>query len=266
MRDTKKSEPESPLPPTSPFLLTDRIALVTGASQGLGLEIALGLARAGAHVLVNSRSGERSGAVAARMVEAGLSAEGLPFDVADELAMNRAFDGIERRFGRLDILVHNVGMRHRAPLEQISTADFNHMLAVDLTAAFAVAKRAGALMVTKGYGRIIFVTSIAGTLGGRDDAAYIAAKAGLTGLMRAFAAEYGAAGITCNAIAPGPFDTESNIGITAERLERVRVRTPLGRRGHPPEIAGPAVFLASEAASYVNAHVLTVDGGYSIAL
>jgi gluconate 5-dehydrogenase len=250
------------VPPTSPFLLTDRIALVTGASQGLGLEIALGLARAGAHVLVNSRSAERCGAVVARMVEEGLSAEALPFDVADEAVMNRALDGI----GRLDIFVHNVGIRHRAPLDQISTADFNHMLAVDLTAAFAITKRAGAMMVARNYGRIIFVTSIAGTLGGRGDAAYIAAKAGLTGLMRAFAAEYGAAGVTCNAIAPGPFATESNGGISEERIERVRGRTPLGRRGHPPEIAGPAVFLASEAASYVNAHVLTVDGGYSIAL
>jgi gluconate 5-dehydrogenase len=254
------------VPPASPFLLTDRIALVTGASQGLGLEIALGLARAGAHVLVNSRSAERSAVVAARMAEEGLSAEALPFDVADEDAAHRAFDGIEGRFGRLDIFVHNVGMRHRAPLDQISTAVFNHMLAVDLTAAFAITKRAGAMMVAKNYGRIIFVTSIAGTLGGRGDAAYIAAKAGLTGLMRAFAAEYGAAGVTCNAISPGPFATESNDGIPEERLERVRIRTPLGRRGHPPEIAGPAVFLASEAASYVNAHVLTVDGGYSIAL
>jgi gluconate 5-dehydrogenase len=252
--------------PTSPFLLTDRIALVTGASQGLGLEIALGLARAGAHVLVNSRSAARCGAVVARMAEEGLSAEALPFDVADEDAARRAFDGIEGRFGRLDIFVHNVGIRHRAPPDQISTADFNHMLAVDLTAAFAITKRAGALMVAKNYGRIIFVTSIAGTLGGRGDAAYIAAKAGLTGLMRAFAAEYGAAGVTCNAIAPGPFATESNDGISEERIERVRTRTPLGRRGYPPEIAGPAVFLASEVASYVNAHVLTVDGGYSIAL
>ena len=199
-------------------------------------------------------------------MEEGGSAEALPFDVADEPASHAAFDDIERRFGKLDIFVHNVGMRRRAPLEEISTAVFDHMLAVDLTPAFTLTKRAGALMTRAGYGRIIFVTSIAGTLGGRNDAAYIAAKAGLTGLMRAFAAEYGAAGITCNAIAPGPFATESNIDSPPERIERVRTRVPSGRRGNPPEIAGPAVFLASEAASYVNAHVLTVDGGYSIAL
>jgi len=192
---------------TSPFLLTDRIALVTGASRGLGLEIALGLARAGAHVLVNSRGAQRCDAVVARIAEEGGSAGSLPFDVADEAGARAAFDKIADKFGRLDILVHNVGMRHRAPLEQIGTADFERILAVDLTAAFTIGKLAGALMVAKGYGRIIFVTSIAGTLANRGDAAYIAAKAGLTGLMKAFAAEYGGAGVTCNAIAPGPFDT-----------------------------------------------------------
>ncbi len=252
------------MPPTSPFLLTDRIALVTGASRGLGLEIALGLARAGAHVLVNSRSAERTAAVAARIAGEGLSAEAVPFDVADEKDGQIAFDEIGRRFGRLDIFVHNVGMRFRAPLDRISTPDFSRMLAVDLTSAFTLTKLAGKLMVARGYGRIVFVTSISGVLGGRNDAAYIAAKSGLTGLMRAFACEFGAAGITCNAIAPGPFATESNADITAERLERVHQRVALGRRGEPPEIAGPAVFLASEAASYVNGHILTVDGGYSV--
>jgi gluconate 5-dehydrogenase len=257
---------ETTMTATSPFLLTNRLALVTGASRGLGLEIALGLARAGAHVLVNGRSAERCDTVAARIAGDGGSSEILPFDVADEAATHAAFDRIEGKWGRLDILVHNVGMRHRAPLEQIGTAHFERILAVDLTAAFTIGKRAGGLMTAKGYGRIIFVTSIAGTLAGRGDAAYIAAKAGLTGLMKAFAAEFGGAGVTCNAIAPGPFDTESNHGISDERIARVRARTPIGRRGNPPEIAGPAVFLASEAASYVNAHVLTVDGGYSVAL
>lgn len=252
------------MPPVSPFILTGRNALVTGASRGLGLEIALGLARAGAHVLINSRSGERTAEVAARIASEGHSAEALSFDVGDEDAGHRAFDDMAQRFGKLDIFVHNVGMRLRAPLDEISTVDFNHMLAVDLTAAFTLTKRAGALMVANGYGRIVFVTSISAALGGRNDAAYIAAKAGLTGLMRAFACEFGAAGVTCNAIAPGPFATESNAAITTERLERVHQRVALGRRGHPTEIAGPAVFLASEAASYVNGHVLTVDGGYSV--
>jgi gluconate 5-dehydrogenase len=217
-------------------------------------------------VLVNSRSAERCEAVAARIAGESGSAESLPFDVADGATAHAAFDQIGGKFGRLDILVHNVSLRHRAPLEQISTADFERMLAVDLTAAFTIGKLGGALMAANGYGRIIFVTSIAGALGYRGDAAYIAAKAGLTGLMKAFAAEYGGTGVTCNAIAPGPFDTESNDGVSERRIAELGARTFVGRRGNPPEIAGPAVFLASEAASSVNAHVLTVDGGYSAAL
>jgi gluconate 5-dehydrogenase len=249
-----------------PFSLTDRVALVTGASRGLGLEIARAMARAGAHVLVNSRSAERTAEVAAQIAAEGFSAEPLPFDVADPEASQRVFDTIERRLGRLDIFVFNVAMRMRLPLDQISTEDFQHMLTVDLTAAYTLGKLGGALMTRAGWGRMIFITSIAGELANRNDAAYTAAKAGLTGLMRAFAFEFGAAGITCNAIAPGAFETESNLDIPPERLERVRKRTPVGRRGHTHEIAGPALFLASEEASYVNGHVLTVDGGYSVAL
>ncbi len=138
---------------------------MTGASRGLGYEIALGIARAGAHVLVNSRSAERTAAVAAEIVAAGVSASPLPFDIADEDAAAMAFAEIARRHGRLDIYVENVGARFRMPLEEITTADFRHMLAVDLTAAFATTKLAAALMIPRGYGRIIFVTSIAGLFG-----------------------------------------------------------------------------------------------------
>ena len=249
-----------------PFSLANRVALVTGASRGLGLEIALGMARAGAHVLVNSRSAERTGEVAARIRQEGYWAEPLPFDVADDAAARAAFAEIGRRFGKLDIFVENVAERFRAPIGQISTEEFHRLLAINLTPGFSLTKMAAGLMIPQGYGRIIMITSIAGMLGGRGDAAYMGAKSGLTGLMKAFACEYGEAGITCNAIAPGPFATESNEGITAERLERVRLRVPMKRRGSQAEIAGPAVFLASEAASYVNGHVLVVDGGYSMTL
>jgi gluconate 5-dehydrogenase len=250
----------------SPFLLDGRVALVTGASRGLGYEIAFGLARAGAHVLVNSRSPERTAEVATRINAEGLQATPLPFDIADEAAATAAVAEVESRFGRLDILVHNVGARFREPVDRISTGDFNHMLNVDLAAPFMLTKLAVRLMIAQEYGRLIFVTSIAGIFGSRGDAAYNAAKAGLGGLMRSFACEYGVHGINSNAIAPGPFATESNDGITEERLERVRKRVPLGRRGEPHEIAGPAVFLASEAASYVNGHTLVVDAGYTVSL
>ncbi len=251
---------------SSPFQLAGRVALVTGASRGLGYEIAKGMARAGAHVLVNSRSAERTASVAAEIAGEGGTAEAFSFDIADEAAAEAAFAEIARRHGRLDIYVENVGARFRAPLNEITSADFQQMLAVDLTAAFTTTKLAAALMIPQGKGRIVFVTSIVGLFGSRGDAAYNAAKAGLTGLMKSFACEFGGYGITCNAIAPGPFATESNAGITEERLERVRQRVPAKRRGDPPEIAGPAVFLASDAASYVNGHVLVVDGGYTVTL
>ena len=250
----------------SPFSLANRVALVTGATQGLGLEIALGMARAGAHVLVNSRSPERTRTVAERIEAEGGAADPLPFDVADAPAARAAIAEIERRWGRLDIFVFNVAERFREPLEQISTETFDRLLGVNLTSAFDLTKVIAELMKKNSYGRIVMVSSIAGMLGGKSDSAYIAAKAGLTGLMKAFACEYGETGITCNAIAPGPFETESNVGITAERMERVRLRVPLKRRGRPHEIAGPAVFLASDAASYVNGHMLIVDAGYSVTL
>jgi gluconate 5-dehydrogenase len=248
----------------SPFSLDGRIALVTGASQGLGLEIARAFARAGAHVLINSRNAGRTEAVASGIRQEGRAADPLPFEVGDEDATRTAVDQIRKRFGRLDILVHNVGMRLRAPLEQISTEAFHQMLAINVTAAFGLTKLAASLMIPQGRGRIIMLTSLGGTLARAGDAAYISAKGGLTSLMRAFACEYGGHGITCNAIAPGPFATESNLPMPDIFVERIKGRVPLGRIGEPHEIAGPALFLASDAASYVNGHVLTVDGGYSI--
>ena len=208
---------------------------------------------------------ERTADIAARLTGDGYAADPLPFDVADEGAAVASFARIEQRFKKLDILVANVGMRLREPLDRISTADFQRMLAVNVASTFALTKLAAGLMAPQRYGRIIMVTSLAGILGRAGDAAYIASKAGMTGMMRAFACEFGPMGITCNAIAPGPFETESNIAIPPERKDWVRRRVPLQRPGNPPEIAGPAVFLASDAASYVNGHVLTVDGGYSIA-
>jgi len=248
----------------SPFSLDGKIALVTGASQGLGLEIARAFARAGAHVLVNSRSAERTATIADMLRREGGTADPLPFDVGDEAAGAAAIARVGEEFGRLDILVQNVGMRMRAPLEAISTAAFHQMLALNLTAIFGLTKLAAALMVPQRRGRIIMLTSLGGTLARAGDAAYISAKGGLTSLMRAFACEYGGYGITCNAIAPGPFATESNLPMPDIFVDRIRGRVPLGRMGEPAEIAGPALFLASDASSYVNGHVLTVDGGYSI--
>ena len=247
------------------FDLRDRVALITGAAQGLGFEIAEELAQAGAHVILNGRQAQRLESAAARIRGKGGTASPLAFDIADPGEVAQGFERIEAAFGALDVLVSNVGIRHRLPLAEITPEDFHRVLEVNLVAAFHLAKAAVALMTPHGRGRIIMVTSIAGPLGRPNDAAYIAAKGGLAGFVRALAVEFGPQGITANAIAPGYFATETNAAMVddSEVDEFVKRRIPLQRWGEPKEIAGAAVFLASDAASYVNGHVLTVDGGLS---
>ena len=251
----------------SQFDLAGQTALVTGGGQGLGFEIAAALAEAGARVILNGRDPVRLESAAGRIKQSGGKASILSFDIADPAAGAAAFRRIAEEFKALDILVGNVGIRHRLPLGQITREDFRRVLDVNLTAAFQLAREAVAMMVPRGRGRIIFVTSIAGPLGRANDAAYIAAKGGLAAFARALAVEFGPHGITTNAIAPGYFATETNAGMVADPKveEFVKRRIPLQRWGTPREIAGAAVFLASDAASYVNGHVLTVDGGLSAA-
>jgi gluconate 5-dehydrogenase len=250
------------------FSLDGKVALVTGAGRGLGLCIAAALARSGAQVIINGRDAGRLQAAARSVADAPIPVATLPFDVTDEDAIGAAFDSIRQRFGRLDILVNNVGARNRKPFLQFSSAEMHGLLQADLVASMLLSQSAAKLMKVAGSGRLIAVTSIAGHLASRADSVYTVAKHGLTGMVRGLAAEFGADGITSNGIAPGGFTTETNAAAYADpeirgHFER---RTPLGRWGHPDEIAGAAVFLASPAASYVNGHVLVVDGGMSISM
>ena len=254
------------LPYLSQFSLEGRVALVTGSGRGLGLEIARAMAGAGAHVLLNGRDAARLRPQADAIAAAGGRASALAFDVADRGAVRDAFARIERDHGRLDVLVQNVGQRNRKPLADFADEDISDLLNVDLAAGLILAREAARLMLPQGFGRLIAVTSIAGQVARANDAVYAAAKAGLTGMVRALAVEYGGKGLTSNAIAPGFFATETNAGITGNPALSAYFegRTPLGRWGRPEEIAGAAVFLASAAASYVNGHVLVVDGGATI--
>lgn len=244
------------------FALTGRVALVTGSARGLGFEIARGMAAAGARVYVNGTSAERLEVAAERLRAQGVTVLSACFDVADEPLAAQWIERIYSENGHFDILVNNVGVRMREPLEAINSAELRRMLDVDLVAAFALAKLAAPRMAEGHYGRIINMSSVAAMRGRVGDAAYIIAKGGMNAMTRSLAAELGPQGITCNAIMPGGFLTEANENLKSSAAQQMfRTRMPLGRAGDPPEIAGPAVFLASAAASYVTGVCLAVDGG-----
>ena len=247
------------------FSLAGRVALITGSARGLGFCMARAMAGSGAHVLINGRNAEAAEAAAQTLRAEGLAASALPFDVADDEAAARAFGLIDTEHGRLDILVNNVGARNRKTLQAITAAEIRALIDTDLVASMLLSKLAAERMVRQGAGRLITITSVAGELARPGDAVYPAAKQGLTGMMRALAVEFGAQGITSNAIAPGTFATETNVALVNDPAHaRLAARNPTGRWGQPDEIAGAAVFLASPAASYINGQVLAVDGGLSI--
>ncbi|MBU4609556.1 SDR family oxidoreductase [Achromobacter sp. GG226] len=252
----------------SRFSLAGQVALVTGARRGLGWEIARALAGCGAHVVLNGREAHALEAAAQSLREQGASASAAAFDVGDAPAMRAAFARLDAEHGRLDILVNNVGGRLRQPLQSLDDAQILGLLHTNLAAGVLLAREAAQRMLKQGSGRLIAITSIAGPQARAGDAIYATAKAGLAGLVRALAAEYGPHGITSNGIAPGGFATEANAAMVADPAVGAHFasRTPVGRWGRPEEIAGAAVFLASPAASYVNGHVLVVDGGMSIAM
>lgn len=248
------------------FSQKGRIALVTGAARGLGFEIARALAEAGAHVVVTGRTAATLDDAVEKIAAAGGSASAAAFDIADRAAQRETLADIERRHGRLDVLVNNVGARNRRSLAELSDEDIDELIRTDLAAAASLSRDAAALMKRSGHGRLIAVTSIGGHVAMPNDGIYPAAKHGLTGLMRSMAVEYGPDGITSNAIAPGWFATETNAAMAAndELMPFVRQRIPVQRWARPDEIAGAALFLASDAASFVNGHVLVVDGGMTV--
>jgi len=225
--------------------------------------MARGLAAAGARVGINGRDARLAEEVAATIPGAFAA----PFDVTDLDAAAAALDGVIARHGRLDCLVNNAAVRDRRALDDIAPGDLRRLLETNLVAAYELSRLAARHMEARGGGRLIFITSMVGPQSYQGDPAYTASKGGLTALMRALAVELGPKGITANAIAPGFFLTKVNAAFFAgPQAAEIGRRIPLRRWGRPDELVGAAVFLASDAASYVNGHVLTVDAGLSIAL
>ena len=245
------------------FRLDGKIALVTGASRGIGWSIAKAFAEAGATVVLNGRYSETLKEGEAQLREAGHVADIAAFDAGDFDALHAGIAAVEIRHGRIDILVNNAGATKRQPLAEWSLEDWQSIVDVNLTSCFLAAQAVAGGMVARGFGRIINTASILSTLGRANIHGYVATKTGLVGLTRSLAVELGGKGVTVNAIGPGYIktafttvmqnDPEFNAGLMR--------RVPLGRWGEPDEIAGAAVFLAAPAGAYVNGQLLNVDGG-----
>lgn len=245
------------------FSLEGQVALVTGASRGLGLAMATAMAEAGALVALNGRDAATLEPQAEALRARGLRAEVAAFDVTDFAASTAAVADIAARHGRLDAVVLNAGVNIRKPLLEWQTAEFDQVLDTNLTSCFVLAREAARAMIPRKAGRIIFTGSVIGIVGRPTIHAYAAAKAGLSGMAKTLAIELAPHGITANVICPGFFATELNAPLLAnpEFDAFVKARCPMGRWAEPEELGGAAVFLASRAGSFVTGHMLVVDGG-----
>ena len=253
---------------TSPFDLSGRVALVTGAYRGLGFAIARGMAEAGALVVLNGRKPAELAASARKLTDAGLAADIAAFDVVQRDAVHEGIAAVAAKHGPIDILVNNAGIQRRAPLVDFTQKDWDDIIATNLTAPFIVSQAVLPSMIERKRGKIIHIASLMSELARPTVVPYTAAKGGVRQLTRGMAVELAPHGIQVNAIAPGYFATEMNRALidNVDFNAWVCKRTPAGRWGEPAELAGLAVFLASRAADYMTGQIVIMDGGMSVSL
>ncbi len=247
------------------FSLKDKVALVTGASKGIGADLARALAAAGAQVALAARDEAKLHTVAAEIAAAGGEAATVAMDVSDVASIEAGVAAAVDRFGRLDILVNNAGIGANHPAEEVTEADWDEMMNVNLRGLFFCCQAAGRVMLEQGSGRIVNISSQAGVVGIRDHVVYSASKGGVNMLTKVLALEWSERGVTVNAVAPTFIYTPG----TAERLDRpeylrgVLDRLPIGRVGTTTDVAAAVIYLASPAGALVSGHVLVVDGGWT---
>jgi 3-oxoacyl-[acyl-carrier protein] reductase len=242
--------------------LEGRVALVTGASRGIGRAIAEALAEAGATVVLGARDADRLAECVRGIEERGGRAEAVALDVADKPSVEAALSGLLSRHGRLDVLVNNAGITRDNLLLRMKVEEWDAVLATNLTGAFLCTQLALRPMLKQKGGRIVNVTSVVGLTGNAGQANYAASKAGLVGFTKAVAREVASRGITVNAVAPGFIETDMTAAMTDKAREAVVSAIPLGRVGQARDVAAAVAFLASDDAAYVTGQVLAVDGGF----
>lgn len=245
--------------------LGGRVALITGASQGIGQAIALKLASAGAQVALCARNADKLAAVKYAIEAAGGQGEVFVLDVAAEDSIRSAAKAALARFGRIDILVNNAGITRDGLALRMKLPDFDDVLRANLTGAFLLTQAVISSMMKGRWGRVINITSVVGETGAAGQANYAASKAGLIGLTKSFAREFASRGITINAIAPGFIQTAMTEALSTEQKSAILGQVPLGRYGFVEDVAHAAAFLASEGAGYITGHTLDVNGGLHMA-
>ena len=248
----------------APLDLKDRVAVVIGGTSGIGRAIAHGLAEAGADVVPTSRRTEQVDAAAKEIEERGRQTLRLTSDVADRASLQDLLDKTSAAFGKVDILVNSAGRTKRAPTVDFAESDWNHIFETNLTGTLRACQVFGRHMIERGYGRIINIASLSTFVALFEVAAYSASKAAVASLTKSLAIEWAPQGVCVNAIAPGVFRTALNQKLLdeTERGREFLLRTPMKRFGRVEELAGAAVFLASDAASFVTGEILVVDGGF----